>query len=52
MTIALVVLVGAALGGFVLFAKHVKGQVPGRGLIVVHALVAVVGFLLLLSVVL
>lgn len=51
-TLALVLFVLAALGGFVLFAKHLKGRPLGKGLITGHALVAVIGFVLLLAVLL
>ena len=47
--IALVVLVVAALGGFYLASFHVR-QVPGpKPVVVIHAAVAVVGFLLLVG---
>lgn len=42
-------LVTAALGGFVLFAMHLKGRTLPKGIIVLHALLAVGGFLILLS---
>lgn len=42
-------LVAAALGGFVLFALHLKGQVLPKAVMVLHALLAVGGFLILLS---
>ena len=51
LTTALVLLVVAALGGFVLLARHLKKQAQSRGLIVVHALAAVAGFLLIVWVV-
>ncbi|HUF79129.1 MAG TPA: hypothetical protein VMR44_09460 [Thermoanaerobaculia bacterium] len=47
-TIALVLFVGAALGGFVLFAAHLRGQAFSRPLVVIHAGVAAVGLVLLL----
>ena len=47
--IALAVLVIAALGGFYLLSFHVRKQQHPRAVIVVHALVAVVGFLCLLA---
>lgn len=47
--IALLVLVVAALGGFYLASFHVR-QVPGpKPVVVIHAGVAVIGFLLLLG---
>ncbi len=47
--IALIVLVVAALGGFFLLSFHVKRERHPKAVIVVHALVAVVGFLTLLT---
>lgn len=49
MLIALGILVVAALGGFFLLSFHVRGQRHPRAVIVVHALVAVAGFLTLLT---
>jgi FtsH-binding integral membrane protein len=46
--IALMVLVIAALGGFYLLSFHIRKQQHPRAVIVVHALVAVTGFLCLL----
>jgi hypothetical protein len=47
--IALVLFLVAAVGGFVLFFKHLqKAELP-RGLIIVHALIAIVAFVLLLG---
>ncbi len=45
---ALIILVVAALGGFFLASFHLRGALPARALVAVHALVAVVGFLVLL----
>ena len=45
--ISLAILVVAALGGFYLASRHVKSQIAPKGVVVIHALVAVVGFLLL-----
>ena len=45
--IALIVLVIAALGGFYLASIHARQQLPPRAVVVIHAGVAVVGFLLL-----
>lgn len=46
--LALGLFVVAALGGLVLFVRHSKGQSLPPALIAVHAVVAVVGFLLVL----
>lgn len=46
---ALVVLAVAALGGFYLASFHARGQLSPRAVVVIHALVAVSGFLLLLG---
>lgn len=51
-TAALGILVVAALGGFYLASLHAKQQVAPKGVVIVHAGVAVVGFLVLLSVLL
>ena len=48
--IALGVLVLAALGGFFLGSFHLRKQVAPKPVVVIHALVAVVGFLLLAAV--
>jgi hypothetical protein len=45
--IAAVLLVIAALGGFVLLSYHLRKQVPPKALAAVHALLAVTGFLTL-----
>lgn len=42
------VLVVAALGGFVLFGRHVRNRPLPPGLVVGHGLIAVTGFVLLL----
>ncbi|HET7921961.1 MAG TPA: hypothetical protein VFM15_04320 [Gammaproteobacteria bacterium] len=47
--IALVILVIAALGGFYLLSFHVRRQSHPKAVIVIHALVAVIGFLTLLT---
>ena len=47
--IALIVLVIAALGGFFLLSFHVRKERHPKAVIVIHALVAVVGFLTLLT---
>ncbi|MGE5625442.1 MAG: hypothetical protein ACM3ZT_07835 [Bacillota bacterium] len=46
---ALIILVVAALGGFYLLSFHIKKQQHPKAVIVVHALVAVTGFLTLLT---
>ncbi|MEX2523610.1 MAG: hypothetical protein WD750_01515 [Gammaproteobacteria bacterium] len=48
-TIAFVILLAAALGGFYLVSFHIRKQTHPRGVIVVHALVAVAGVLTLLG---
>ena len=45
--ISLGLLVIAALGGFYLASRHMKSQIAPKGVVVIHALVAVVGFLIL-----
>ena len=45
--IALVILGVAALGGFYLASLHLRREVAPRGVVVIHAGAAVVGFLLL-----
>jgi hypothetical protein len=47
--IALGVLIVAALGGFYLVSFHLRKEAHPKAVIVVHALVAVVGFLALLT---
>ena len=47
-TIALVGFVVAALGGFALFANHLRGKALPIPLMLVHAVVAVVSFVVLL----
>jgi hypothetical protein len=46
--VALVIFIIAALGGFVLFAMHLKHKPLPGGLIVVHGLLAVAAFIILL----
>lgn len=48
-TAALVLLVVAALGGFYLASIHLKGRIAPKGIVAVHAGVAVAGFLTLAS---
>jgi hypothetical protein len=45
--IALLILIVAALGGFYLASFHARRQLPTRGVVLAHAGLAVVGFLLL-----
>ena len=47
--IALLILVVAALGGFYLASIHARKVVAPKGVVVIHASVAVIGFLLLLG---
>jgi hypothetical protein len=49
---ALALLVVAALGGFALFSFHLRGRRAPSAVVVIHALVAVSGFLTLLAFVL
>ena len=46
--ISLVLFVIVALGGFVLFSYHLRRKPHPKGLIVIHALAAVIAFVLLL----
>jgi hypothetical protein len=46
---ALIILAVAALGGFYLASFHAGGKLPPKAIVVIHALVAVSGFLLLLG---
>ncbi len=48
LVIALVLFVVAALGGFVLFANHLRGRALPSPVVILHALVAVTAFVLLL----
>ena len=50
--IALIILIVAALGGFYLLSFHIKKQKHPKAVIVIHALVAVIGFLTLLTAIL
>lgn len=51
-TAALGLLAVAALGGFYLASIHLRGKVAPKAVVLIHASVAVVGFLTLLSAVL
>ena len=46
--VALILFVVAALGGFVLFASHLRGRNLPKGLIYVHGLLAVIAEVLLI----
>lgn len=46
--LSLILFLIAALGGFVLFSYHLRQKPHPKGLIVVHALVAVIAFVFLL----
>ena len=48
--IALGLLVVAALGGFFLASEHLRQKVAAKSVVIIHALVAVAGFLTLVSV--
>lgn len=52
LTAALAILVVAALGGFFLASFHMQKKLPPKGVVFIHAGVAVIGFLTLLSVLL
>jgi hypothetical protein len=47
-TVSLVLFVVAALGGFFLIAKHLKGEVIPLGVVFLHGTLAVAGFVALL----
>ena len=47
---SLALLVVAALGGFYLASHHLRGTVSPKGIVLIHAGVAVTGFLVLLTV--
>lgn len=48
--IAFILLLAAALGGFFLASFHLRKKLPPKAIVAVHASVAVVGFLTLVSV--
>lgn len=50
--IGFVLLVIAALGGFFLASFHMRQKLPPKAVVIVHAVVAVLGFLTLLSLIL
>jgi len=49
---SLALLVVAALGGFYLASNHLRGSISPKGVVVIHAGVAVVGFLSLVTIIL
>lgn len=51
LVVTLVLMLVAALGGFFLASFHLRGKLPPVAVVMIHAGVAVVGFLTLLSVV-
>lgn len=51
-TAALALLIIAALGGFYLASFHLREKIAPRGFVIIHAGLAVVGFLTLLSILL
>lgn len=50
LVVGFVLLLVAALGGFFLASFHLRKKIPPKVVVVVHAIVAVAGFLTLLSV--
>jgi hypothetical protein len=46
--IALILFIGAAIGGFVMFAYHIKSRPLPISYVVIHGLVAVIAFVLLI----
>ena len=46
---ALALLIIAALGGFFLASLHLRQKIPPKAIVIVHAGIAVIGFLTLLS---
>lgn len=48
---AFIILVVAALGGFYLASMHLRNVIAPKGIVVIHAGIAVIGFLTLLGVV-
>lgn len=49
LVVGFILLLIAALGGFFLASFHLRKKMPPKGVVVVHAVVAVIGFLTLLS---
>ena len=52
LTASLAILVVAALGGFYLASHHLRGNINPKGVVLIHAGVAVVGFLTLVTIIL
>lgn len=50
--VAFILLLIAALGGFFLASFHLRKRLPPKGVVILHAALAVIGFLTLLSVIL
>jgi hypothetical protein len=48
--VAFILLLVAALGGFLLASFHLREKLPPKAIVVIHAGIAVIGFLTLLSV--
>src|SRR5215467_2924311 len=48
-SLALILFVVAALGGFFLASFHYRKQIPPKAVVIVHAVVAVAGFVTLLA---
>lgn len=51
-TASLALLVAAALGGFYLASHHLRERIAPKGFVIIHASIAVIGFLTLLTVLL
>lgn len=52
LTASLAMLIVAALGGFYLASYHLRGNIGPKGIVLIHAGVAVVGFLSLVTIIL
>ena len=52
LTASLAILIVAALGGFYLASHHLRGNIGPKGIVLIHAGVAVVGFLSLVTIIL
>lgn len=50
--VAFILFLIAALGGFFLASFHLRKRLPPKGVVILHAALAIIGFLTLLSVVL
>jgi hypothetical protein len=51
-TASLALLIMAALGGFYLASYHIREKIAPKGFVIIHASLAVIGFLILLTVLL